>query len=335
VTAAVRAPAFGLYAWLGLAVAALLALSFLVGPSRVAWPRLILGLFGDGDAAIGLVAREIRLPRAVLGALVGSVLGLSGAVLQGYLRNPLAEPGLIGTSATAALGAVIVLYFGLSEAFPLALPLGGMTGAAVGVVLLYAVAGRTVGALTLILAGIMIASLAGSLTALALNLAPNPHAALEIAFWLLGSLADRSLDHVSLAGPFMLAGGAVLLTVGRGLDAISLGERTAQSLGIALGALQARIVLGVAAAVGAAVAVTGAIGFVGLVVPHLLRPWVGAEPSRLLPASALGGAALLLAADIAIRLLPLDAELKLGVVTGLLGAPFFLALLIVRRRSLL
>ncbi|MDX1607443.1 MAG: iron ABC transporter permease, partial [Candidatus Competibacterales bacterium] len=190
------------------------------------------------------------------------------------------------------------------------------------------------GVVTLILAGVAINSLAGALTTLVLNLSPNPFAAYEIFFWLMGSLADRSLDHVALAAPFMVLGWILLLSIARALDALSLGEDVAASLGFNLAGVRLRVVLGTALAVGAAVAVSGVIGFVGLMVPHLLRPLVGQQPARLLLASALGGAVLLLAADIGVRLLTTASELKLGVVTALLGAPFFFWLLLRTRRSL-
>jgi iron complex transport system permease protein len=208
-------------------------------------------------------------------------------------------------------------------------------GALLAVVLLYLLAGRNAGTLTLILAGVAINSFMAALTALALNLSPNPYAALEIIFWLMGSLTDRSLHHVRLVLPLMLVGWGLLLVTARALDGLTLGEDTAQSLGVNLGRLRLQLVLGTALAVGSAVAVTGTVGFVGLVVPHLLRPLVGYQPGRLLPASALGGAALTLAADIVVRLISVGPELKLGVVTALIGAPFFLTLVHRLRREVL
>jgi len=280
-----------------------------------------------------LVLAELRLPRALLGLLVGFSLGLTGAAMQGWLRNPLAEPGLVGVSSAAALGAVIIFYSGLSATVALALPLGGMAGAAVAALLLNVMAARGAGTTTLVIGGIAINSLAGSLTALALNLAPNPYAALEIVFWLMGSLADRGTDQLWLALPPMLAGWALTLSGARALDALTLGEDTARSLGFNLAALRARLIAGAALAVGSAVSVTGAVGFVGLVAPHLLRPLVGARPGRLLLVSGLAGASLTLAADIAVRLLPTRPELKLGVVTALIGAPFLIALIWRLRRE--
>jgi iron complex transport system permease protein len=320
---AARIPIIGVLAVLaGLAF----VVSLLVGPTGI-------GLPGGGDAA-RMILWEIRLPRAILGALIGGALGLSGAVLQGYLRNPLAEPGLLGISGGAALGAVVAIHTGAAGAFALALPLGGLFGAAIAALAVMLLAGERSGPLTLILAGVAISSLAGALTTLALNLSPNPFASVEMLFWLLGSLTDRSLVHVWLAAPLILAGGALLLTTGRALDALTLGEEAAQNLGVDLNALRNRIIAGTALSVGAATAVAGTIGFVGLVVPHLLRPFVGHEPRRLLPASALGGAALILVADVALRVFAPLSEVRLGVVTALVGAPFFLWLIIKTRREL-
>ncbi|GMQ95902.1 MAG: iron ABC transporter permease [Gammaproteobacteria bacterium] len=302
---------------------------------RSAAPLLDLFIGGSVDDAytLWLIFNEIRLPRALLATAVGATLGLSGAALQGYLRNPLAEPGLVGASSAAAFGAVLMLYTGASAWFPMALPLGGIAGAIIGLALVTLLAGGGSGALTLILAGVAVNSFAAALTSLALNLAPSPYAALEIVFWLLGSLADRSFEHVRVALPFMLLGWVLLLRLGRALDALSIGEEAASSLGYRLPRLRWLLLLGVGLSVGASVAVAGAIGFIGLVVPHLLRPLVGHRPGALLPASALGGAALTLAADIGVRLLSPGPELKLGVLTALIGAPFFLYLLVGMRRT--
>ncbi len=323
---------------LGGLVAALFTASLLVGPAGLGVVDSLDALFRGEGAAAALVMREIRLPRALLGLLIGAALGLSGAALQGLLRNPLAEPGLIGVTASASLGAVVAIYTGLAAAFALALPLLGLLGALVGVLLVLAISGGAAapgpGAqVRLILAGVAVTSFAGALTALALNLSPNPFAALEIVFWMLGSLADRSMLHVALAGPFILVGCAALAAVGRGLDALTLGETAAAGLGVRLERVRFLVVLGSASAIGAATSVAGAIGFVGLVAPHLLRPYVGAQPSRLLAASALGGAAMLLAADVAVRLIAPGRDLKLGVLTALIGAPFFLKLILEMRRE--
>ena len=322
-----------LFPGLGLLVAALAMVSLLTGPAGVGPVDGLRALLAGQGEAVTLVMREIRLPRVVLAAMIGASLGLSGAALQGYLRNPLAEPGLIGVSGSAALGAVIALQTGAAAAFALALPLAALTGAVIAVLLILMLAGPRGGSLTLILAGIAISALAGALTSLALNLSPNPYAVAETVFWMMGSLADRSFSHVWIALPFTLLGWALLLPLGRGLDALTLGEDAAGALGIRLERLRLQLVLGVAACVGAATAVAGAIGFVGLVVPHLLRPLVGARPSVLLPASALGGAVMVLLADIAVRVVLPERDLKLGVLMAIVGAPLFLHLIYKTRRA--
>jgi iron complex transport system permease protein len=312
-----------LIGWLTLALIAVVPLALMTGRSS-AGPTFGLG---GGDLASAIVL-EIRLPRVLLAILVGGTLGLCGAALQGLLRNPLAEPGLLGVSSGAAFGAVIVFYFGLAGAHSLLLPLGAVTGSLAALGVLYALAGSERGFLGIVLAGIAINAFAAALTSLALNFAPSPYAALEILFWMLGSLADRSLAHVWLALPLMLPGWLMVLAAARGLDALTLGEDTALSLGFDPKPTQWLVIGGTALAVGAAVAVTGVVGFVGLVVPHMLRPLVGFQPSRLLLPSFVLGALLTVVADLAIRLMPPGPELKLGVVTALLGAPFFLHLVL-------
>jgi iron complex transport system permease protein len=312
---------------LGVMVAVLFVASLLIGPAGLGLGESLSALLRGEGGPVALVMQEIRLPRAILGLLCGAALGMAGAAMQGYLRNPLAEPGLIGVSSSASLGAVLALQTGLAATFAPALPLAALAGAAGSVLLILLLAGPRGGALALILAGIAISALTGSLTSLVLNLSPNPFAAMEIVYWMMGSLADRSLTHVWLAAPLIVVGLAALMTLGRGLDALTLGEDAAQSMGVNLARLRWMLILGTATAVGASVAVAGAVGFVGLVVPHILRPFVGARPSRLLPASALGGAAMLLAADIATRLIAPDRDLKLGVLTAIVGAPFFLHLI--------
>ena len=312
---------------LAVLVALAFVLSLSIGPAAVA-PGALFGQLTGGEADIAiLIMREIRLPRALLAVLIGATLGTAGAALQGFLRNPLAEPGVIGVSASAALGAVIAIYTGLSATQPLALPVLAIGGALLSVLILQALS-RGASTLTLILAGVALSSIAGAMTALALNLSPNPFAAQEIIFWMLGSITDRSMVHVALAAPFIIAGMAALFATGRDLEALTLGETAAASMGVNLTRTRLLVVLGTTLAVGAATAVSGVIGFVGLVVPHLLRPLVGHRPAALLPVSALGGALLLLAADIAVRLATPGTELKLGVLTALIGAPFFLWLVI-------
>lgn len=320
-----------LLAGLGLLVVLLFLASLGIGQVWID-PLALVAAFNDTNSAEALILAEIRLPRALLGAGIGAILGLSGAVLQGFLRNPLAEPGLLGISASASLGAVIAIYAGLTVLHPYALPLCALAGALIAVSLVQMLVGRSGDILVIILAGVALSSLAGALTSLALNLSPSPFAALEIVFWMLGSLTDRSLVHVGLALPFVAVGGVMLALTGRALDALALGPDVARSLGVNLDRTRVLAVVGTAIGVGGATAVSGAIGFVGLIVPHLLRPLVGHRPSRLLPASALGGAAFLLAADIAVRVVMPDRDLKLGVVTAILGAPFFLWLLVSLRR---
>ena len=296
------------------------------------WQTLLQWL--GGDERLRVIVLEIRLPRVLLGLLVGASLGLSGAALQGLLRNPLAEPGILGVSASAGLGAVLALYFGLAQITVWALPGCALLGALFATLFLALLAVRDASPLSLLLAGVAVSSLAIALTSLALNLAPNPLALSEMVLWLLGSLRDRGLSDVGLAAPFMVIGWALLLSAGRELDALTLGEDAARSLGVELSWLRARVIGGTALTVGAATAVTGSIGFVGLIAPHLLRPWVGYQPSRVLLPSLLAGAALLAASDLMVRLIPTRQELMLGVVTALLGVPFFMHLLLRARRTL-
>jgi len=303
-----------------LLTAALFALSLMAGKQWIpfdAW-------FGH-DPRWAIIA-ELRIPRAVLGALLGAALGLSGAVLQGYLRNPLADPTVIGVSSCAALGAVasIVLGFGAGWLGQFGWAMAGAGGA---MALLAMLTARAETPVVFVLAGTVLASLAGALTAFLISIAPNPYAIAEAIDWLMGALTDRGPDDVLMAAPFIGAGMLVMLFTGPGLDALALGEDAARSLGANLGRLRWQVVIGTGLAVGAGVAVTGVVGFVGLVVPHLLRPVFGAKPSALLVPSALGGAALTLAADSLCRLAPGAGEVRLGVAMALIGAPFFLALL--------
>ncbi len=320
----------------GLLVVLLVLAGFSLALGRVEIPLLAaaMGIFAADPPLTSILLAEIRLPRTLLAILVGGSLGLCGAALQGLLRNPLAAPGLIGVSSSAALGSVLVLYFGYAETFFLALPMGGVVGALVVVLLIYGIAGRDSSILTLILAGVAISGFASALTSLALNLAPSPYAAYEIVFWILGSVADRSFDHIAFVVPLMAVGWVLLLRTGRALDALSLGEETAATLGFNLPRVRFAVIVGTALAVGAAVSVTGVIAFIGLVVPHLMRPFVGHQPSRLLGVSALGGAILVLAGDIAVRVFSPGLELKLGVLTAMIGAPFFLYLILKTRREM-
>ena len=316
-------------------LAALLALGSLgTGPVRLSPLTVIDALFGGGSDVQQTIVREIRLPRTILGLAIGAILGLSGAALQGLLRNPLASPSLFGAPQSAAFGAVLVITLGWADVRSYALPVAGIAMAFASVFVLLGIAGRNAGLLLLILAGLAISSLAGAATALVMNLSANPFAALEIAFWLLGSLEDRSFRHVTLALPFIIAGAIVLMSQRNAFRALSLGEETAQSLGVDVGRLRLLVIVGVALGVGGAVAVTGTIGFIGLVAPHLMRPLIGHDPARLLVPSALTGAVLLLAADIAVRIIPSTTDIKVGVLTSIIGVPFFLYLIVRERRAL-
>lgn len=305
-----------------------------VGPVKLSPATVIDALFGGGSEVQRIIVQQIRLPRMILALAIGGILGLSGAALQGLLRNPLASPSLFGAPQAAAFGAVLVIALGLADVRSFALPAAAIVAAFASVFVLLAIAGRNAGLLILILAGLAISSLAGAATSLTMNLSRNPFAALEIAFWLLGSLEDRSFRHVVLALPFIVVGATILFSQRHAFRALSVGEEAAQSLGVNVGRLRLLVILGVALGVGGAVAVAGAIGFIGLVAPHLMRPLIGYDPGRLLVPSALTGAALLLAADIAVRIIPSTSDIKVGVLTALIGVPFFLYLIVRERRAL-
>src|SRR3981081_2842622 len=313
-------------------VVLLVLVSLDIGPVRLSPLTVIDALFGGGSDVQQVIVREIRLPRAILGLAIGAILGLSGAALQGLLRNPLASPSLFGAPQSAAFGAVLVIALGLAEVRSWALPVAAIAMAFASVFVLLAIAGRNAGLLILILAGLAISSLAGAATALVMNLSSNPFVALELAFWLLRPLEDRSFRHLMLALPFIVAGAVILWSQRNTFRALSLGEETAQSLGIDVGRLRLMVIAGVALGVGGAVAVTGTIGFIGLVAPHLMRPLIGHDPARLLFPSALTGAALLWVADIAVRIIPSTSDIKVGVLTSIIGVPFFLYLIMRERR---
>jgi iron complex transport system permease protein len=315
-----------------LLLAAMFAISLLAGRVWLPVGDVWRGLWSPDANLAATIITQLRLPRAILALEIGAALGLSGAVLQGVTRNPLAEPGLLGVSAGAALGAVIAVYFGLATHFATAAPLLGLVGALLASVLTFAL-GSGGGTITLVLAGAAVSALAAAGIALALNFAPNPYAAYEIMTWLMGSLADRSWLHVFLVTPFILLGCAMLLVTARGIDALALGEAQAQSLGINLRRLYVLAVFGTAMAIGASTAVTGVVGFIGLVAPHIVRPLMGHQPSRILLPAALSGALLLLFADVATRLIHVGAEMKLGVLTSLIGTPFFFWLVVRLRKT--
>jgi len=313
-----------------IAATAVLAIgSVLVGKITLTW-----AMWSAQDEITRTIFLELRVPRALLGIVIGMALGLAGAAMQAYLRNALADPGTLGISAMAALGAVLSMFFDVAGLHPWALPIAGVLGGIVGMAVLFLLSGLTASALTLVLAGILLSTLAIAGVSLVLSLSPNPWAAGEIVRWMLGALTDRSIDDLVFATPIIAVGSALILSCREALNALTLGELGARSLGIDLSSIQWRLCIGVGLVVGASVAVTGMIGFVGLVVPHLLRPLVGARPSALLIPSAFGGAILVLAGDIVVRLLPGGSEVQLAVVMSVIGAPFFFALLYSLRRRL-
>ncbi len=296
--------------------------SLSIGPARLSIDTVALALAGYGDPLDVLIVQELRLPRAILAALIGATLALGGAALQGLVRNPLAAPSVFGAPSAAAFGAVLAIGTGFADALSFALPVAAMLAALVSVGALLLLAGPSASMLTLLLAGLALSSLAGAAVSLALNLAPNPYAALEIAFWLLGSLEDRSFRHIWMAAPLIALSWLLLLAARGPLRALALGEDVARTMGITIGWLKLTIIAGVAMGVGAVVAVSGVIGFVGLITPHLVRPFVGHDPARVHVPAMLAGCALLLAADCATRLIPSSGEIRIGVLTALIGAPF-------------
>jgi iron complex transport system permease protein len=311
-------------------VAILTVLSIAVGHVTLTWDKWFAQ-----DVVSRVILVELRLPRAALGVLVGAALGLGGAAMQGYLRNPLAEPATLGVSAMAALGAILSIFFNIAGLHPWVLPICGVIGGMTGMAALFVLAGAGASVLTLVLSGVILSALAVAGISLALSLSPSPWAAIEIVRWMLGSLTDRSFDELTIAAPLIVIGAIAVLGCRRSLDALTLGETGARSLGIDLNRTQWQLALGIGLMVGASTSVTGMIGFVGLIVPHLMRPLVGARPGALLIPSAIGGAALVLAGDIVVRLLPGGSELQLGVVMSLIGAPFFFVLLQSTRRKLI
>jgi len=327
-------PRAGLVPALLLLAVLLFILSLGTGPVRLGPGEVMAAITGSGPVENRIIVMEIRLPRAILAFSIGAMLGLSGAAMQGLLRNPLAAPSLFGAPQSAAFVAVSMLALGWTDALGWRLPLAAIGGAFLSVFLLIAVAGRNASLLLLILSGLAISALAGAGTALAMNLAPNPFAALEIAFWLLGSLEDRSLRHVAMALPFIAAATLLLLWQRSAFRALALGEEAAESLGVDVARLRMIVIAGVALGVGASVAVAGTISFIGLVAPHLMRPFVRHDPARLLVPAALTGAILLMAADIAVRLIPATSDIKVGVLTSIIGVPFFLYLILRQRFSL-
>lgn len=312
----------------GTILAILLSLFF--GAADLSVSQTLGALLGNGREIDITIVRELRLPRALLGAVIGAGLGASGAALQGYTRNPLAAPGILGFTSCAALGAVIALYFGFTHFVPFA----ALIGTVLGALLILKIAGPRKGASTLILAGVGVGALATALTGLIMNFAPNPWALSEIVYWLMGSLKNAELGGLFICAPLTGLGIALLLFVGPDLRTLSLGEETATSLGVSLGKVRALLIAGTALCVGSGVAIAGAIGFIGLFVPHIIRLIFGPDPMRLIPLSALGGAAFLVFADIITRALTgPGTQLYLGILTSLIGVPFFLYLAVKETRT--
>lgn len=317
-----------LLAVLGLAIA---LVSLTVGPAGLSLGQTAGALFGMGEPGAIVIVQELRLPRVLLAATIGAVLALSGSALQGLLRNPLAAPDVLGAPGAAAFGAVLALALGLADTLSYALPVFAIVFAALSVAGLVVLAGQRADMLTLLLAGLALSGLWGALISLTLNLTSNLYAALEITFWLLGSLEDRSFRHVAMALPCFAISTALLLSTRGGLTALTLGEDVARSSGVDVARLTWLTLLGVATGIGAAVAVAGVIGFVGLVTPHLVRPFCGHDPARVHIPAMIAGADLLMAADLAARLVPAQAEIRIGVMTSLIGVPFFIWLVLQRR----
>lgn len=318
---------------LTLAVAAVIAIvaACFLGSTPLPADRLFAALLGHGLPGDTIVVWMIRLPRALAAFLAGAALGISGAALQGLLRNPLAEPGVLGVSACATLAATVALYYGFVGASPIALPAASILGALAATAVIAGVAMRTTSVATLILIGVGLSSFAGAIMALLLNLAPDPFSLADMINWTLGSVANRSFAEIAGTLPFMGAGAALLFTTRRGLSALTLGEEAAAGIGLDLRRQRIAVVLGAGLATGASVALAGAIGFVGIVAPHLVRPWVGHDPARSIVPSGLLAGLFLVLADIGVRLIPTTAELRLGVVAALVGAPLFVVIAARRR----
>ncbi|KCZ83160.1 iron compound ABC transporter permease [Hyphomonas adhaerens MHS-3] len=317
----------------GLIAASVLAIfvACLLGSTPLPADRVLAAFFGGADAGDRLVIWQIRLPRAVAAFVSGAALGISGAALQGLLRNPLAEPGVLGVSASASLFATFSLYYGLAAISPWVLPISAIAGALAATALIALAAIRTRSVVTLILIGVGLSSFSGAAMSLLMNLAPNPFSLSDMINWMLGSVANRSFEEVGLAAPFLIIGAAILLSSRRGLSALTLGEEAASGVGLNLQSQRILTVLGAGLATGGSVALAGAIGFVGIVAPHIIRPFVRHDPARSLIPSALLAGLILVIADIGVRILPTSNELKLGVVAALIGAPAFVWIAIQRR----
>ena len=321
-------------------IAALVSLS--LGPvdisvGDVTW--IVLSAIGFETPGFGrteqLVIEQIRLPRIIVGASVGMALGVAGATMQGLFRNPMADPGIIGVSAGGAVGAVVAIAAGLTGLFFLALPLFAFAGAISAAFLVYgiAVAGGRFSMATLLLAGVAVNAFLGAVVSAIIILLPNNEALREILFWLAGGLDARAWEHVRIATPLIVGSTVVLLLLARDLNLLMLGDDEARSMGVHVGVTRVVLLAVAALATGAAVAVSGTIAFVGLVTPHVLRLALGPDNRVLIPMSALGGAVFVMAADTIARMVIQPAELRVGILTAFVGAPFFIILLIKNKRQ--
>lgn len=311
----------GIVLWLTAALLLACMASLAIGPVAIPLDELT---GGNADPAVASILFDIRLPRTLAAAIAGVALGMSGAAMQGLLRNPLAEPGVMGVSASAATAATAVIYFGVAPMAAWAVPMASLGGALLATAFLTVAGLRTRGIATLILIGIALSAFAGAVMALFVNLAPNPFSLSDLINWTAGSVANRDTDDIALALPFILAGCALLLTVRRSLALLVLGEESAHALGVDLMRVRIAVVVGTGLATGGAVALAGMIGFVGLVAPHMVRGFVGHDSGRTLLPSALAGALLLVVGDMIIRVWPWGNELHLGTLAALVGAPLFL-----------
>ena len=320
-----------LIAVLGIASILCIFIACTLGSTPMAFSRVIAAFFGQSSPGDNIVVWDIRLPRALAAYVVGLSLGASGAALQGLLRNPLAEPGVLGVTATSSLAATFVLYYGFAASSVYILPVSAIAGALAATALLATAAIRIKSVVTLILLGVGLSSFSAAVMSLLLNLAPNPFSLSDMINWLLGSVANRSFEDLTTVMPFMAAGLAILIFSRRGLSALTLGEEAASGVGLNLSRQRIAVVLGAGLATGASVALAGAIGFVGIVAPHLIRPFVAYDPARSLLPSAMLAGIILVIADIGVRLLPTTTELKLGVVAAIIGAPAFVWIAVSRR----
>ncbi|MEP6342176.1 MAG: iron ABC transporter permease [Maricaulaceae bacterium] len=311
---------------IGLCAANIIALILAcgLGTTPMEPSRIISALIGQGLPSDEIIIWTIRMPRALAASLTGLALGASGAALQGLLRNPLAEPGILGVSATGSLFASVSIYYGLAALSPWVIPSAAILGAVTATAIIALAALKTRSVVTLILIGVGLSSFAGALMSLLVNFAPNPFTLSDIMNWMLGSVANRSFADILFVLPFMIAGLLIIWSIRRGLSALTLGEDTAHSLGLDLKKIRWLTVLGAGLATGASIALAGAIGFVGIVAPHMIRPFVHHDPARTILPSALLGSVMLVLADMGVRLLPTQTELKLGVVAAIIGAPAFI-----------